>query len=247
MPLTAKVKAIPWGVLTLEFVVVVVGILGALWVDSWQEDRGDRRREARYLTRLHQDLRANRETLVEVISRHENTEGNLRLALEELRARSGPRGIEVLRATLGSATDLSVFTPEHSTYEEMVATGNLGLITNDSLRIALSRYDRWLQRNSELDAMAVNQEFLTLEPVFWDYFVPTDLVPPEFESWPVTDSPFPLDPGALYGNQRLWNVLNSRLETEMASVTFRRELLAALNSAETLIERELELKGRLGH
>jgi len=245
MPLSARFKSVPWGVLSIEFVVVVVGILGALWVDSWREERTDRGLETRYLTRLHQDLKASRETLIEVIDRHESTAGDLRSALEELRTRSGPAGIEVLRETLGSATDLSVYTPEHSTYEEMVATGNLGLIRDDSVRIALSRYDRWLQRNSELDALAVNQEFLTLEPVLWDYFVPTDLVPPEFEAWPVTHSPFPLDPASLYGNRRLWNVLNSRLETEMACVTFRGELLAALDSAITLVEGALEARGQL--
>ena len=85
MPLLARFKAIPWGVLSLEFLVVVVGILGALWVDSWREERRDRSLETRYLTRLHQDLAASRETLIEVIDRHETTAWNLRTALEELR------------------------------------------------------------------------------------------------------------------------------------------------------------------
>jgi hypothetical protein len=243
MPLTARFKAIPWGVLSLEFLIVVFGILGALWVDSWWEGRGERSLETRYLSRLHQDLLSSRDTVIREMSWHENTAGNLRLALEELKAGSGQTGLEILRETLWSASALSLYTPEHSTYNELVATGNLGLINNDSVRIALSRYDRLLKRNSEIDALAINQYFLSLEPVLWESFVPTDLIPPEMDPWSVVDSPFPLDSASLYGNRTLWNVLNSRLETEMACLVFREHLLVALESALALIEGELEIRG----
>jgi hypothetical protein len=239
MPLTARFKTIHWGVLSVELVVVVVGILGALWVDSWRQEREDRTLETRYLVRLHHDLVASREILDEETHRHETTAGALRTALETLKAEPGGAGVEVLKQTLGYATELNGFTPEHSTYEEMVATGNLGLITSDSIRIALSLYDRWLRRNEMVDAVAIDQAFQTVEPILWESYVPTDVVPPQSRAFSVGDSPFPLDPAALYGNRRLWNALNARLEVEMASIEFRGLLRSALESALVLIDEKL--------
>lgn len=245
MPMTARSKTIPWSILSLEFVSVVFGILGALWVDSWWQDREDRILETRYLTRLHQDLIASREILNEEIEEHKTRVSKLRSALEELKAEPTEAGLEILRETLGYASELHIYTPEHSTYDEMIATGTLGLITNDSIRQALSGYDRWIQRLSDVDAAVVNQYILVSEPVLWESFIPYDVViPGDTDAWSVADSPFPFDSASLYGNRRLWNVLNSRLELTMACLVFREHLLSALESATSLIEQELAKRGQ---
>jgi hypothetical protein len=117
-------------------------------------------------------------------------------------------------------------------------------MTNDSVRIALSRYDRWLWRNSDIDAVAVDQYYSTVEPVLWESLVPSDLAPPEFKGWRVAGSLFPLDFESLHGNRRLWNALNSRLDTESGCVASRKQLLATLESAVEVIESDLAMRGQ---
>lgn len=45
-----------WFLVTIEVLVVIVGILVGLHIDSWNEDRKARVDELQYLQRLHQDV-----------------------------------------------------------------------------------------------------------------------------------------------------------------------------------------------
>lgn len=56
--LTEHVKAQNWFAVLLDFVIVVLGVFLGLQVNNWNADRGDRAREASYLARLAEDLRA---------------------------------------------------------------------------------------------------------------------------------------------------------------------------------------------
>lgn len=56
--LSEHVKAQNWFAVFLDFVIVVAGILIAFQITGWSDRRGERVREARYLTGIVEDLRA---------------------------------------------------------------------------------------------------------------------------------------------------------------------------------------------
>lgn len=56
--LTKHVKDQNWFAVTLDFVIVVIGVLLAMQISNWNAARGDRERGAGYSAQLSSDLRA---------------------------------------------------------------------------------------------------------------------------------------------------------------------------------------------
>lgn len=246
MPLLARLRDLPWSVLALEFVVVVLGILGALAVDSWWTALGERRVETIYLVRLQRDLSRSLESLRPDIEGHREISENLRAVLEELQTGPDPEGIEVVAEGIAHADNMVIWFPYHSTYEELIATGNLGLISSDTLRQALGAYDRQVRDNLDWDEWLEDLWIATIVPLFYKHAIVSDFATPEFRARIVAPSPFETDLESFYENRDLWNVLTMKLDAEQGISEARGRLLQALETALALTEAELDARGRSG-
>jgi len=132
--------SIDWRKAATEFVVIVVGVLAALAVDQWRDDRNDRATEAEYLGRLKSDLNADLvqfarfekvfETKARVVTQLRN------LGLSELMALDHQQLMDNL--VLSSFTGLTA--AQSTTFDELQSTGRLALIQDVQLRDALSGY-----------------------------------------------------------------------------------------------------------
>ena len=122
-----------------EFLVVVTGVLVALAVGAWWQGRQDAAREAAYLGQLAADLReteraaADADTFLRPVDRA----GSL-LWLAFYRAAPPPR--DSLLAWAERAMWTSTVRPVTGTAEALVATGDLALVRDDSLRTAVTAY-----------------------------------------------------------------------------------------------------------
>lgn len=145
------VKAQNWTAIVIDFVIVVVGVFIGLQVANWNEARQDTMRGARYLERIHDDVRTDITTY----------EGRLRFwnevyGLGRIAIRQGEAGKtddhtnwEILRAYY-QASQIAFFTSAQTTYNEMQSAGELGLIRNVQLRAALSQYYQAWERNRSI-------------------------------------------------------------------------------------------------
>ena len=123
-----------------EFMIVLVGVLVALAFDGMVEDRAEREAERRYLASLESDLTRDIESL------------DIAIARADRRARLGERVIAALDGGslpadpeefgLGVHAGLLLGYPQYSrgTIEDLISTGNLGLIRSSRLKEALFRY-----------------------------------------------------------------------------------------------------------
>jgi hypothetical protein len=128
-----------------EIVLVVIGILIALSINNWNEDLKNEEKELKYLSNLN----------LEII--------NDSLALERSWFRNRQRKIECLELAkhyvmgnyflqdtllfinnvgFGGINSRASFTGSSRTYNELVSTGNLSLISNDTLRDLIVEYYR---------------------------------------------------------------------------------------------------------
>ena len=134
------------GRLGLEFLIVVVGILTALGVDDWSQARSDRQLEVHLLTSLAADLENDRQDA----ERQERYSARHRDAVDHLLAISGHPSapgdrqfgmssgeIDASLHRLSSKPELEVFNP---TFTEMIATGSIRVIRNQSLRRQIASY-----------------------------------------------------------------------------------------------------------
>ncbi|MBC2837748.1 DUF6090 family protein [Robiginitalea sp. SC105] len=140
-----------------EIVLVVIGILLALQINSWSQDRQNRVEEQKYLLRLKQDFETDLKSIQDV---RRNYERRLILALEVLDS-LGPNNGGVIRdwsffeevvkniaesggvvrnnmgADLFRILVTNRLAPAKITFDELLSTGKISLIRDDSLRIQL--------------------------------------------------------------------------------------------------------------
>jgi hypothetical protein len=122
-----------------EIVVVVAGVLIALALNAWWGARADHAKEQTYLRQLVSDLEATERTLTLADSvewRFGRATAKLQHAFYALER--PPR--DSLIAWIDEASWIRPTRPILGTAEALVATGDLGLIRDDSLRSAITAY-----------------------------------------------------------------------------------------------------------
>ena len=119
-----------------EILLVVIGILIALQVNNWNEERQWRQVEKKYFHNLKNDLHADIERLDQIIAL-----GNSKVKAAQI--------VKVKSAgdSIGSLYDFSDnmqtlifvddFRPNENTYEEMKSSGNFSTLRNDDLKLKL--------------------------------------------------------------------------------------------------------------
>ena len=122
-----------------EFLVVVTGVLVALAVGAWWQGRQDAATERAYLRQLASDLRETEQAAADADAflRPVDRAGSL-LWLAFYEADPPPRDSLLVWAERSMWT--STVRPVLGTAEALVATGDLALIRDDSLRTAVTAY-----------------------------------------------------------------------------------------------------------
>lgn len=141
-----------------EFVVIVLGILAALAVDSWSEDRANRQLEREYLARITEDLRwdlQDIEVAIETSILQARSATTILIELDDPLAKIIPNhsdrldAIDFLAPT-HEENDVKfghlvwwlirdrTFAPRSGTYDELLATGRIVVIDNASLRARIN-------------------------------------------------------------------------------------------------------------
>lgn len=130
-----------YGILGLEIVIVIIGILVAFQIDRWAEDRREREQEYDYLVRLKEDLQIEIHSMDAAIQFAESRIAAV-LLLEEVIANPSvvmeqPDAVPVAMetATWRSFPQINAFV-----YTELQSSGNLALIRSESLRRELANH-----------------------------------------------------------------------------------------------------------
>jgi hypothetical protein len=132
-----------------ELTVITVGVLLALAADGWRQDREDQASEFQYLERLQADLVSDSVTLAQGLEVYRSKQTALPQLIE---ASSSPGTLSPgdIGDRLASVTEWSwagLPRANSDTFDEMVSSGQLGLIRDATLRSELSQYYR-LYENS---------------------------------------------------------------------------------------------------
>lgn len=161
-----------------EIILVVIGILIALQINNWNEDRKVRKLEAQIYTELKSDLLQTRSDINETISEHrEIFESSQQLITDIYDKKSNSQ--TMYEALTSSSLEFQII-PKTSAFENLKNIG-LNTLSNDSLRIAitnlfqlnLKRLDDELgMRQAEINMSKLIQPFL-FKYLIADYNQPT--------------------------------------------------------------------------
>jgi hypothetical protein len=135
-----------------EIVLVVIGILIALQINNWNESRKNHSLEQAYMNSMHDDIQKDIDFIKRnIIDRHER-----KIAALEM-GKAYYQGTYKIKDTLSFLNEIGyggvygriIWGFEKTTYNELINTGAFRIISNDSLRKAISNYYLTLNRVSE--------------------------------------------------------------------------------------------------
>jgi len=169
------VKDQNWFAVALDFFIVVVGILIAFQITSWNDARKDRQAEQRYLAELARDLAAD---ITEIQSAKMLTLSSL--AVSELVLK--PSAPDYQRPSFWPTIE-EVVAPEerllsypyaallnrpylismNSSFEELIQTGNISVLSNRTLVSNLTKFYKELRENEDDEKALNNQTMMTTE------------------------------------------------------------------------------------
>ena len=135
-----------------EIILVVIGILIALQINTWNENRKNAAKETQLLTSFKNDILENKKELNRIIDK---TGITIKAADSILQFESGDLNVfnlESFANCLLDATNYTVYMTQEGTIQDIMGSGNLGIITNDSLRLAIGSWNANLKllRESEI-------------------------------------------------------------------------------------------------
>jgi len=138
--LSRAIREQNWFAVMLEFVIVIAGVVIGFQVTAWNADRGERQSELRYLSSLIADV----DLTIERYRSDLDYRGNVRLlglrALAIVEGNAAPRDDWDIVLTFFNASQVGGGLRESPTFNELVSSGDLQIISNARLRQRLSSY-----------------------------------------------------------------------------------------------------------
>lgn len=191
-----------WPEFTVEFILIIVGILTALTIDGMAQDRKDRETETTYLELLRDDLVLIEAELAQFVEFEKSMLATGKTFLDAISSADPSGGDRPLAGMLAEMSVRRTLRVDSAAYTDLTSTGNLQLIRDQDLRRELVRYFADTER-SELIAeknskeyvdgifvpfvmdsgVAINVDQSVLDPITRATAVLQDTLGPEF-SWP---------------------------------------------------------------
>lgn len=127
----------------LEIPVIVLSIYIAFVVDEWSKEKAAAIKEKDYLEQLFEETKINANELKADQDERREQLIFLDKMLETANRRVSP---DTLRMAMDQLLNLRIYSPTDAVYEDLVSSGNLALISSDSLRHEMLEYRQKLSR-----------------------------------------------------------------------------------------------------
>ena len=172
-------ERINWLRIIAEGSAIVFSILLAFAIDAGWDIRSDRQREQSYLVRLRTEFRDNREDLLEDRRDRERIIADFAYVLS---ATTNPN--RIVPSSIGPrlqnlSGNFRFYSPSHAVLNELISSGDLGLLQSDSLRHALLLYDEARQRLAGVEESEQAIQRLVVVPYLAEHMEVLPWIPAE--------------------------------------------------------------------
>ena len=133
-----------------EILLVVIGILIALQINNWNEQRKDRIKEKQYLQNLYKDLDGQSEVIATQIQFEDQFKKETANALTIIHKNEIFQKLDTLYQLTYALSRRKTFTKFTPTYEDLKATGNLQIILNEKLKGEIITYYHHLENTTRI-------------------------------------------------------------------------------------------------
>ena len=220
-----------------EGVVIVLSILVAFGLDAWWDYAKQRSAEVDHLRALLIDFKETRAGIETTIAHGERIIEHAKVLSAAVAVDPLPSGPQ-MDAMLFELVSLPTFEPVVGAYEELIAAGNLRLITDKELRAALAGWGANLRSYATRERWATDQWNLVNAPFLLQQMSLAQLVP-KGALGAAVENPFPRDHAALLHLPYVHNVVVYRWIAAKDVVDSDAQLLRRLEQIVERIERAL--------
>lgn len=235
----SAVQKVNWHQAIAEVALIVAGILIALAIDTWRDEKLEREAETNYLEALRQDFETNRERLELAINDHQNVIkiGNEVLTL--IQSGLTEESSAELLSKLGDLYSFPNWIPVTGTYDDIVNSGRLLYIQNERLRKEISGFLRTSDRIRRYEELQTTTWYDRHAPFVEEFLVLTNLYVTALSLDQPIESPFSEDLSALE-TRRFWNLVSEWNGVHQDIIIFNRIGIAYCERILELVDSELE-------
>lgn len=121
-----------WTAVGIDFVIVVIGVFVGIQVANWNEARLTHAKSDEFTTRLREDLRAEAWRYRFLLAYYQDIRDAAEAAADAITGK-GPLSNEAFLVNAYRASQYKQGASRRGTYDELISTGNVGLITDQAL------------------------------------------------------------------------------------------------------------------
>ena len=147
-----------------EVILIVVGILLALQIDAWKQNRDDRDTERLLMSELNKEFRANKKQWDTTIYYHRNALKSAEYLDSQLPIKLNEVNLDSIAYHIYQLTWVFTFNPSNGVSQSILSNSTFQIITNDELRQLLITWNDVLVDYQEEEIRAFNNYENQLKP-----------------------------------------------------------------------------------
>lgn len=129
-----------WFAVAIDFLIVVIGVFVGLQVSNWNEAQTQAKREAFYISALHDDFKAIIQELEHDIARYESIANAMTLLIEQSRLALPDASLEELNEAVRYLISMEGTPIVSDTYSNLTGSGDLAIIQSQTVKAAVSSF-----------------------------------------------------------------------------------------------------------
>ncbi|WP_350293374.1 DUF6090 family protein [uncultured Croceitalea sp.] len=155
-----------------EILLVVIGILIALQINNWNENRINANKETAILANIHKEFKQNKKQLDSVVNQHQNVHANCAKIIELFPITSKPKQtvLDSLAYHLFWSYGGVTFNPSQTSINALASTSSFDIIKNESLRDYLVSWNDLIKDYQEEELYSRNYLYNQYDPYLSKHF-----------------------------------------------------------------------------
>ncbi|MFC4720955.1 DUF6090 family protein [Geojedonia litorea] len=149
-----------------EIILVMIGILLALQVNNWNNNRIERKKETNYIKNINKEFKLNRKQLDTVVFYHRKVSNNATKILNLIPIDIKAVNKDSLSFYISETFNHYTFNPQQSSVNSLTNTSSYELISNLELRELLQKWDEQVKDYQEEEILFKEYSFDNYVPYF---------------------------------------------------------------------------------
>jgi len=139
-----KKREINWVYYIVELLVVFIGVTAGFVLNNWREENAEIRLEQKYLSSFYNDIVSDETTLDSLVFRTQKKVDNLMEVLKKTEIINESMSEDLANSIVLELLYFEWFSPTKDTYDDIINSGNLNLISDYELKEKVSSYYSFL-------------------------------------------------------------------------------------------------------